>query len=234
MKIAVLADIHGNHYGLFQVLQEARKEQVEKLFILGDILGYYYHPDKVLGLLSEWEYIFIKGNHEELLSKILAGELDIKVLQEKYGSGHRAAISSLSSTQLEELIKSPEKLLIEIDGLKILMSHGSPWNKNLYLYPDTDEKILNMASETGADIVLIGHSHYQFLHNHKNTVLLNPGSVGQSRSTGGLADWAIINTKNKVIQLRSTLYDTSSLITEVNETDPENAYLKNVLTRNRN
>jgi len=234
MKIAVLADIHGNHYGLFQVLQEARKEQVEKLFILGDIIGYYYHPDKVLGLLSEWEYIFIKGNHEELLSKILAGELDIKVLQEKYGSGHRAAISSLSSSQLEKLIKSPEKLLIEIEGLKILMSHGSPWDKNLYLYPDTDEKILNMASETGADIVLIGHSHYQFLHNHKNTVLLNPGSVGQSRSTGGLADWAIINTKNKVIQLRSTLYDTTSLITEVNETDPENAYLKNVLTRNRN
>jgi putative phosphoesterase len=188
----------------------------------------------VLGLLSEWEYIFIKGNHEELLSKILAGELDIKVLQEKYGSGHRAAISSISSSQLEKLIKSPEKLLIEIEGLKILMSHGSPWDKNLYLYPDTDEKILNMASETGADIVLIGHSHYQFLHNHKNTVLLNPGSVGQSRSTGGLADWAIINTKNKVIQLRSTLYDTTSLITEVNETDPENAYLKNVLTRNRN
>jgi putative phosphoesterase len=234
MKIAILADIHGNHFALFQVLQQARNEQVEKLFILGDIVGYYYHPNKVMELLSEWEYIFIKGNHEELLSKLLAGELDIKMLQDKYGSGHLAAISSLSSIQIERLITSPEKLSIEIDGLKILMCHGSPWDKNLYLYPDTNVEILNMASETGVDIVLIGHSHYQFLHSSKNTILLNPGSVGQSRSTGGLADWAIINTRNKVIQLRSTLYDTTSLITEVVETDPENAYLKNVLTRNRN
>ena len=35
-------------------------------------------------LLSEWEYVFIKGNHEELLSKVLAGELDIKILEDKY------------------------------------------------------------------------------------------------------------------------------------------------------
>jgi putative phosphoesterase len=234
MKIAVLADIHGNHFGLLQVLQQAKKEQVEKLLILGDIVGYYYHPDIVMELLSEWEYFFIRGNHEELLCKILTGELDIKILEEKYGSGHQAAITRLSSMQIDKLITSPEKLLIEIDSLKILMCHGSPWDKNLYIYPDTDQEILNNANETGFDIVLIGHSHYQFLHKNKNTILLNPGSVGQSRSTGGLADWAIINTENGVIQLRSTVYDTTYLIDEVVKTDPENAYLKNILTRNRN
>ena len=39
MKIAILADIHGNHFALFQVLQQAINEQVEKLYILGDIVG---------------------------------------------------------------------------------------------------------------------------------------------------------------------------------------------------
>lgn len=234
MKIAVLSDIHGNQYALHAVLMSARKENVKKFLVLGDIVGYYYHADKVMELLAEWEYLLIKGNHEELLQKVLVGELDLKVLDEKYGSGHRAAISTLSSMQTEKLITSPEKLLIEIDGLSILMCHGSPWDANLYLYPDTDKEILNRAGETGADIVLIGHSHYQFLHKTGNSVLLNAGSVGQSRSTGGLADWAIIDTENEVIQLRSTLYDTTSLINEVVKTDPKNAYLKNILTRNRN
>jgi len=234
MKIAVLADIHGNHFGLLQVLKEAKKEKVEKLLVLGDIVGYYYYPDKVMDILEQWQYLFIKGNHEEYLSKVLAGELDIAILDEKYGSGHRAAISKLNDLQIGKLLTSPEKLLVEIDGLNIQMSHGSPWDANLYLYPDTDIEILNLASETGADIVLIGHSHYQFLHTTANTVLLNPGSVGQSRSTGGLADWAIINTKNGVIQLRSTLYDSTSLINEVSRIDPGNAYLKNILIRNRN
>ncbi len=234
MKIAVLADIHGNHFGLLQVLQEAKKEKVEKLLVLGDIVGYYYYPDKVMELLEQWQYLFIKGNHEEYLSKVLTGELDIAVLDEKYGSGHRAAISKLSDLQIEKLLTSPEKFLVEIDGLNILMCHGSPWDANLYLYPDSDKEILNKTSETGADIVLIGHSHYQFLHKVKNTILLNAGSVGQSRSTGGLADWAIIDTERVVIQLRSTLYDTASLINEVVKTDPGNAYLKDILTRNIN
>ena len=234
MKIAVLSDIHGNIFALSQVLQEAKKDNIEKLLVLGDIVGYYYYPDKVMELLERWQYLFIKGNHEELLRKVLSGELDIKVLDEKYGSGHRAAISKLNDLQIEKLLTSPEKLLVEIDGLNILMCHGSPWDANLYLYPDADKEILNMAGDTGADIVLIGHSHYQFLYKVGNTVLLNAGSVGQSRSTGGLADWAIIDTKNEVIQLRSTLYDTTLLINEVVKTDPENAYLKNVLTRNRN
>lgn len=234
MKIAVLADIHGNHFGLLKVLMEAKKEQVEQLLILGDIVGYYYHPDKVLEILENWQYVFIKGNHEDLLSRILNGELEIEVVEEKYGSGHREAIKKLTRLQTDKLIKSPEKLLINIDGLNFFLCHGSPSDANLYLYPDSDIEMLNIASDTGADFVLIGHSHYQFMHCLEKGILLNPGSVGQSRRTGGYADWAIINTANRVVQFRSTMYDTTSLISEVTKNDPGNDYLRRVLTRNRN
>lgn len=234
MKIAILADIHGNHFGLLQVLKEAKLEGVEQLLILGDIVGYYYYPDKVLEILEDWQYVFIKGNHEDLLMKVLNRELDIKQLEEKYGSGHREAIKKLSDLQIDKLLKSPEKLLINIDGLNILLCHGSPSDANLYLYPDTDIKILNLESDSGADFVLIGHSHYQFMHCGEKGILLNPGSVGQSRSRGGYADWAVINTVNRVVQFRSTTYDTTSLISEVAKNDPGNDYLSRILTRNRN
>ncbi len=54
MKIGVLSDIHGNHYALKAVLEEARRCGVEYLFILGDLVGYYYYPDEVLKLLEGW------------------------------------------------------------------------------------------------------------------------------------------------------------------------------------
>ena len=60
MKIAIMSDIHGNYDALFEVLKIAKKEDVKHLLILGDLVGYYYHPDKILELLSEWNYDIIK------------------------------------------------------------------------------------------------------------------------------------------------------------------------------
>ncbi len=233
MIIAILSDIHGNYSAFLRVLEELKREKVDKLLILGDLVGYYYHPDKILQDLEKWDYLFIRGNHEEILKKMLDGEIDRELIKRKYGSGHDLAFKKLNSWQINKLVHSPNQLLIEIEGLKILMNHGSPHDPHFYIYPDAAKKILDTACNVNADIVLIGHSHYQFIHIGKKSILLNPGSVGQSRSTGGVADWAIINTNNNVIQLRSTFYDTSSLVNEIQKTDPGNTYLINILNRNR-
>ena len=39
MKIGVLSDIHGNHIALHTVLEEAKRQGVDHLFLLGDQLG---------------------------------------------------------------------------------------------------------------------------------------------------------------------------------------------------
>ena len=54
-----------------------------------------------------------------------------------------------------------------------------------YLYPNTDKKILNKTGDTDADFVFVGHSHHPFMHKNDN-ILINVGSVGQSRQRGGL------------------------------------------------
>jgi len=57
MKIAVISDIHGNHYALSSVLDDCKKNEIELLFVLGDIVGYYYHPEIVLEMLKDWKLI---------------------------------------------------------------------------------------------------------------------------------------------------------------------------------
>ena len=71
MKIGVISDIHGNSDALAEVLKKAKEENVEHLLVLGDLVGYYYHPDKIMKLLSEWSFDIIKGNHEKILEDLI-------------------------------------------------------------------------------------------------------------------------------------------------------------------
>src|SRR5205807_5104390 len=123
MKIGVISDIHGNHYALEEVLKTARKKNIEKLLILGDVVGYYYHPEKVLEILNDWDYTLIRGNHEKILEQILLDEKKSTEIQKKYGSGHIIALKKLSKQQLQSLIKAQEKQMVLIDRVKILMCH---------------------------------------------------------------------------------------------------------------
>jgi len=229
MKIAILSDIHGNNYALEAVLNEARNEQIEKILVLGDIVGYYYNPEKVLQLLENWDHLLIQGNHERILADVLSGKLPESDIQKKYGSGHQLAIQKLDPIQLNKLLTAPEKLLVNEKQLKILMCHGSPWNADLYIYPNSDEEILSQCDDPEIDFIFIGHSHYQFKQKNKHSFLVNVGSVGQSRSKGGIANWAILDSENKEVKLMSTPYDVQPLINEIKNNDP--AYLKDVLLR---
>lgn len=232
MKIGVLSDIHGNHYALSEVLKIAKQEKVDKLLVLGDMVGYYYHPDKVLEMLAEWDCVLIKGNHEKILEQILNKEKTEIEVQKKYGSGHKLALEKLSKAQLQKIISLPEQNKIRLNNVNLLMCHGSPWDTDFYLYPDTKKEILDKCDTNDADFVLIGHSHYSFVHRNKNSTLINIGSVGQSRYMGGIANWVLINSINKTFELKATPYAISALLKEVEQIDPEIHYLKEILLRN--
>ena len=122
MKIAVISDIHGNYDALVEVLKEAKCENIEHLLVLGDIVGYYYHPDNILAALSEWSFDIIKGNHEKILEGLIADSSLSESIRLKYGSGHQEAINKLTSKQLDFLHGLPETKSVTFEGLSILMS----------------------------------------------------------------------------------------------------------------
>lgn len=231
MKIAVISDIHGNCDALIEVLQKARKEKVEHLLILGDLVGYYYHPDEILKLLSEWSFDIIKGNHEEILEDLIADPAIGNSIRLKYGSGHQEAIKTLTNQQLNFLRDLPVTKSVRFNDISILMCHGSPWSNDYYIYPDCDNETIRKCDSKEHDFVLIGHSHYAFAFKNANSILINPGSVGQSRQMGGKASWAIINTINGCFQLLTTDYEVEKLLSEIEEKDADIKYLSEILIR---
>ena len=126
MKIGVISDIHGNYDALLEVLKKAKKESVEHLLVLGDIVGYYYHPDKIMELLSHWSFDIIKGNHENILEDLIENSSISEKIRLKYGSGHQEAINKLTQEQLCFLSNLPETKTVQLGEVSLLMCHGSP------------------------------------------------------------------------------------------------------------
>ena len=69
MNIAILSDLHSNHFALKAVLDDIENRSVDKLVVLGDIFGYYPWACETYELLKPYkDYAFIiKGNHDQLI-----------------------------------------------------------------------------------------------------------------------------------------------------------------------
>jgi predicted phosphodiesterase len=233
LRIAILSDIHGNSTALETVLREAASESIERLFVLGDLVGYYYEPLKVLELLAPWNVDFIGGNHELYLSQALTDPARLAAITAKYGGGLETAIQTLSPEQLDFLVKLPITKTVEVDGLKIVLAHGSPWSVEEYLYPDSNATAFDKFATLDCKMVFIGHSHYPFQRMVGDVRVVNSGSVGQPRDIGGLASWMILDTKTGLVVNRRTPFETDELVAQAKNRDVTLPYLHEVLTRNR-
>ena len=231
MKIGLLGDIHGNYLALKSVLDSACKLKVEKLLITGDLIGYYFYPLKVIELLDKWDKSIVQGNHEQMLSIARNNNSYLNEIDSIYGSGIRIAIDQLSSCQLDELSHLPHPLKLNIEGVEILLCHGSPWDLNEYIYPDLSSKTIQKLLLYPYNLIITGHTHYPMLKKFDGINIVNPGSVGQPRNGQKGAQWALFDTADGSINFFLEKYDSTGLAIECKLRHPEIPYLSDVLNR---
>lgn len=231
MKLALLGDIHGNELALQSVLAEASLSGIGKLLITGDLVGYYYEPLKVLDLLKPWNRNIVRGNHEDMLKKALSDTAFLAKVDMRYGVGLRIAIEQLDEKQLLELCSLPHPQELVVDGCRILLCHGTPWDNDDYVYPDAQAELLERCAVQGYDLVVLGHTHYPMQKKIGETLVVNPGSVGQPRNRQPGAHWAIFDTVSRNIEFRQEQYDSSALVLECKQRNPDLHYLYEVLER---
>lgn len=235
MRIAVFSCIHGNLPALKAVLEHAETLQVNHFFILGDLIGYYLNPKEVIEEISNIENKdVIQGNHERFIDKVLNNEMQIEVLNKRYGEGHYKAIKTLTNSQIDWLRYLPKEKDIVVDGLQVKLCHGAPENPDKYLYPTTEKTTLKNNCIEGYDFIFIGHSHYPFNYTHNGCHLINVGSAGMSKDIGSLASWGILDTENRVYIPCRTPYTVTTVENDLEESCNSNKkYLFSVHRRNR-
>lgn len=174
MRIAVIADIHGNMPALEAVLDDIRRREVDQTINLGDCVSGPLWPREVCDLLMATNSLIIRGNHDRWASG-----------PDPTGASDRYAASQLSLDQLRWLGSLPPAADA---GFGIFACHGTPTDDNEYLVENVSERRLVRASpsviqerlgDVSARVVLCGHSHQPHLIQLPNgPLVLNPGSVG--------------------------------------------------------
>jgi len=64
---AIISDIHSNLEAALAVFRDLKAREAEKVFFLGDLVGYGPDPEAVLKLASHFEFSLL-GNHDEAIS----------------------------------------------------------------------------------------------------------------------------------------------------------------------
>jgi len=231
LKIAILADIHGNATALQTVLQQAKRKGVEQLYIAGDLMGYYFEPLKVLELLNSWSSFIVRGNHEDYLEKARTNNVFLQECTKRYGPGLEIALEQLNDAQLDTLASLPHPLHTTIENLSFLLCHGAPWNVDQYIYPDAESELFEKCAMGKYDFIILGHTHYPMKKIVGNTQIINPGSIGQPRNRQPGAHWILFDTQHSSYEFCCEQYDATDLLRACRQIAPDHLYLEEVLTR---
>lgn len=217
MKIAVISDIHGNASALLKVIEEIKKLGVKNIYCLGDVVGYYPEAQKVVEILISNNVFSIMGNHDFAL-------VNNRILESKVANDAlKWTKQNLSAKAVKYLASLPLKINLNIGGYRILFVHGSPWDYlNERVYIDSDlERFCNLPY----DIVIMGHTHRPFILSKNGKIILNPGSVGESRDGDKRSAFLILDfSKEKIqIELVRSSYNANNLIKKIKKFNfPEN------------
>jgi putative phosphoesterase len=230
MKFGIISDIHGNIDALDAVITSARQNNVNTFFCAGDFVGYYYDPDLVIDKLKDFSLFCVRGNHENMLFECKRKPSSIAKYRSKYGFGLEIALQKLNTEHFGFLQNLPKTLEINIQNKKILICHGSPWDTDQYIYPDASSELFEKCFSYDFDYLVMGHTHYPMIKEQNGKKIINPGSVGQARGKGrGFAQWGLIDLDKDEVSLKETQYTKADLFKKINDIDPNNNYLLDVL-----
>ena len=204
MRVAALADVHGNATALEAVLAELEREQPDLIVSCGD-LTWGALPRETVALLEPWRRrtLFVRGNSErELLEHKL---LDSDVARWEHEQHDEAALRDyVASTRLH--------VTVDVDGVgPTLFCHGSPRSDEECVTGVTPaERVEEFTADVSAACIVTAHTHMQYDRHVGDTRLLNPGSVGLPYELEpGIAYWALLGPE---VELRRTPYDLEAAI----------------------
>lgn len=201
MQIGIISDIHSNLAALKIVIDYFKLHNITLIICAGDMIGYYTRPNEVLDYIRSLNVKSILGNHE--IAVITGNTKDFNIIAKQSISYTKR---NISKKNLEFLKSLPLRLTLEIDNKKITIVHGSPVNPlEEYIYEeDINDDFIKTYFITPPDILIMGNTHIPFIKRVNQTLVINPGSVGQPRDRDPRTCFVIYDStinKAKIIRL---------------------------------
>lgn len=216
MLIVLLSDIHANWEALRTAIEYIEGRKIEKIFVLGDTVGYGANPNECFEWALERASLYVTGNHEKACMD--------PVVKNGFTDWAREAIAwteKVLSQRLKDRIGGLPYLKIERD---FTLAHGSPDRpeefRYLYRFDDARSSFRLLENSIG----FVGHTHSpccfaekscsaQYLYpgiltlDRKERYILNPGSVGQPRDADKRLSFGVFDSDKWTFEIVRLEYD---------------------------
>lgn len=226
MRLAILSDIHGNREALEAVLADVALRGVDRIVLLGDIIGYGPDPqfcaDTAQALVAAGA-ISVKGNHDHALAHGTAGfspnaAMALDWTRGRLDAGAKAFLESLP--------------LFETVG-ELCFVHASPQAPQDWIYITAPPLAVGAFKATKARVICCGHVHVPLLvsadltgsvREHRlpesrEVALIRSrrwlaviGSVGQPRDGDPAAGYGLLDTGASTLNFRRVPYDVATTV----------------------
>ena len=194
MRVAALADVHGNAPALEAVLAEVRGANVDLVVFCGD-LTWGPLPRETLALVRALELParLVRGNADRMVGA--ADDERSAWLAEQHDTKATALVNGFE-----------EHVLVDVDGLgPTRFVHGSPRSDEECVTPETPaNRVREFMDGIPERVVVTAHVHVSYERVVDDVRLVGPGSVGRPYEGERGARWALLGPD---VELRRTQYD---------------------------
>jgi predicted phosphodiesterase len=225
MRLAILADIHGNYQALQAVLADIALMGADRIFSLGDNIGYGPQPEEVVQTLRDHQVVSVMGNHElGLLSRSYCNRLNATARESL------AITRSLLSPVSLVWLKALPAFHLCCDARFV---HGCPpQSVTVYLHAPTETRLRRLFASYPERICFAGHTHDLGFYQQDDTTITSsewqverrrldpgtrylflPGSVGQPRDAlSRYAKYMFWDQEAATLEVRALAYDVQTTV----------------------
>jgi putative phosphoesterase len=216
MKIAFISDIHGNALALDAVLHDIKSQEIDKIYVLGDLCYRGPEPKRSLDLIRALDTEVIKGNADEWVVRgILDGEVPSKVI-EMMNEERQWTVSKLEQTDIDYLKALPTQISCKFNNIEIFGFHATPESMFDVVLPHEDDAALEtrLMQSTNAQINIYAHIHKPYIRYINGKIIMNIGSVGLPFDGMTKASYGIVEVEDDGFEtsIRRISYDIEKVV----------------------
>jgi predicted phosphodiesterase len=200
MKIAVLADIHGNLPALQTVVAHIDQWRPDEVVVAGDVVNRGPRPLECLQIIEEKKshagWLVVRGNHEDYVINHTRPNAprsgpEFEIYRTSYWTLNQldGQVGSLKDLPFQISLSAP-------DGGEIRTVHASMLNNRDGIFPDTTDEYLRQQIAPPPAAICVGHTHQALTRFIDDTLVVNAGSVGMPFDGDNRAAYAQLTWHN--------------------------------------
>jgi putative phosphoesterase len=205
MRLALLSDQHGNDVAFRAALADVERLGVDEVVCLGDVVQGGTEPAQTLDRLAALGCETVLGNADALLLEVPADSPE--PVTERLLEVRGWTLSQLDPSHLEQIRSFAPVVRRELDGVSVVLFHGSPRSYDDVLLPELGGEALEPFLGHDAALLAGGHTHLQWTRRIGEALYVNPGSVGiaydrheeEPPTLRPLAEWALVTVEEGAV-----------------------------------